>query len=120
MRRISRIILIISFLIWNPRANVAQNSQHKDSDCCALVARAIDAVNMLKEGMTRAEVERTFRTEGGLFSRNQTIYVFRDCPYIKVRINFTLDSDYKDFATGSPKDRVESVLKPYLEYSIAD
>ncbi len=85
-----------------------------------MVTRAIDAVNRIKTGMLRSDVEKEFRLEGGLFSRNQTFYVYRICPYIKVKVTFELDPSYKDFVTGSPKDRVQSVSKPYLEYSVMD
>jgi hypothetical protein len=114
------IFLITSSLMFFPTAGAIQNKQTPDRNCCAKVLQALDAVNNLKKGMTRAEVEKVFRLEGGLFSRNQSFYVYRDCPYIKVQVTFDLDPEYKDFVTGSPKDIVQSVSKPYLEYPVTD
>jgi hypothetical protein len=70
--------------------------------------------------MFRSDVEKEFSLDGGLFSRGQSFYVYRKCPSIKVRVTFELDPTYKGFATGSPKDRVQSVSKPYLELPVMD
>jgi hypothetical protein len=106
--------------MWGPCGNAVQDRPSSPDECCAIVTKAIDSVNKIKKDMLRSEVEKEFRLEGGLFSRNQTFYVYKNCPFIKIKVAFELDPSYTDFVTGSPKDRVLSVSKPYLEYSVAD
>jgi len=56
---------------------------------CALVKEALDAVNLITKGLTRKDVEKKFAQDGGLFSRSETVYVYKACPLIKVRITFS-------------------------------
>ena len=84
----------------------------------------LDIENVLKEsqtakpGMTRAELSKVFSTEGGLSAVTHRTYVYRDCPYIKVDVDFT-PSDPKQEAE-KPTDVVTRISKPYLDWSIAD
>jgi hypothetical protein len=114
------IATVVLLMLWRPCGNAVEDKPSSPEECCAIVARAIDAVNKIKKDMLRSDVEKEFRLEGGLFSRNQTFYVYKNCPFIKIKVAFELDPSYKDFVTGSPKDRVLSVSKPYLEYSVTD
>src|SRR5437868_2376726 len=64
----------------------------------------LDIANVLKQcqtiqpGMTRAELSTVFSTEGGLSTVTHRTYVYRDCPYIKVEV---------DFAPSVPQQDVE-------------
>src|SRR5262249_6988390 len=84
----------------------------------------LDIENVLKDsqrirpGMTRAELSKVFSTEGGLSTVTHRTYVYRDCPYIKVDVDFT-PSDPKQ-AAEKPPDVVSRISKPYLDWSIAD
>ena len=84
----------------------------------------IDIANVLKQcksiqpGMTRSDLSNIFSTEGGLSTVTHRTYVYRDCPYIKVDVDFTLsDPKQKD---EQPTDTVSKISKPYLEWSIID
>jgi hypothetical protein len=89
--------------------------------CCSVVQNALQALDRIRKGTKRSEIEEQFVIDGGLFSRERTRYSFRLCPLIKVDIAF--DADPKDsagFATGSPNDTVSAVSKPYIEYPVTD
>jgi hypothetical protein len=89
----------------------------------ALLTREIDAViriaDALRPGMTRADVLKKFQTEGGLSARQWNHYVYRRCPYIKVDVTFVVapgEDQFKESAT----DKIATVSKPYLQFSIMD
>jgi hypothetical protein len=82
-------------------------------------------VSSVQSGMTRAELLRIFTTEGGLSTRDEQRYVYRRCPLIKVMVTFRRPADADDDWGGAPEeeragDIVQSISKPFLEYSIAD
>jgi len=92
----------------------------EESHCCSIVQQALAALGQIKKGTKRADIEREFVLDGGIYSRSETVYKYKLCPYIKVRVAFTLDPAYKGFADGSPNDTANSVSKPYVEYGTSD
>jgi len=84
----------------------------------------LDIANVLKEcqtirpGMTRAELSKVLSTEGGLSTVRHRTYVYRDCPYVKVDVDFAASAAKQD--VEKPTDIVTKVSKPYLDWSIAD
>jgi hypothetical protein len=70
--------------------------------------------------MTRKDLDRLLTTEGGLSTRLQREYVFVECPYIKVDVRFKAAAGTTDSLGENPEDVIESVSKPYLEFSIVD
>ena len=82
-------------------------------------------VSSIQSGMTRAELLRVFTTEGGLSTRDTQQFVYRRCPYIKVIVNFRRPDDADDNWGAAPDeewagDTIQSISKPFLEYSIKD
>jgi predicted GNAT family acetyltransferase len=67
---------------------------------------------------TRAELLKTFTTEGGLSTAKHRTFVHRICPYIKVDVDFTLSTPIIE--DERPTDVVSKISRPYLEWSIAD
>ena len=93
------------------------------------LTRSIDQVlkdvSSIQSGMTRAELLRVFTTEGGLSTRDEQRYVYRRCPLIKVMVTFRRPADADDDWGGAPEeermgDIIQSISKPFLEYSIMD
>jgi hypothetical protein len=72
----------------------------------------------VKPGVTRAELSKVFSTEGGLSNVTHRTYVYPDCPYIKVDVDFTPSAPKQE--AEKPTDVVTKVSKPYLDWSIAD
>jgi hypothetical protein len=86
----------------------------------------MDIGNVLKEcqtikpGMTRAEISKIFVTEGGLSTARHRTYVFHDCPYVKVDVDFNLSDPKQDVLDERPTDTIAKISKPYLEWRISD
>ncbi len=95
---------------------LGQAFEEKESLGCGLVRGALFDVSHLKPGMTRADIERNFITDGGAMRMTDGRYLYRRCHYIKIDATFTLAHPQ----TISPEDTIVSVSKPYLEQPIAD
>jgi hypothetical protein len=74
----------------------------------------------IKVGMTRKDVLRVFTTEGGLSNRRQRTYVLKQCPYIKVDVEFAPVGDAQNFFAESPDDKIITISNPYLQYGHMD
>jgi hypothetical protein len=77
------------------------------------LADAFAKTQSIKPGMTRADLETRFDHDGGAL-RDQSQYVLRECPYIKIVVNFQLPSA----AAGNDdwsRDKITTVSKPFLE-----
>jgi hypothetical protein len=63
---------------------------------------------------------KVFREEGGLSTRTTQRYVYRECPYIKVDVTFEAVGAPEDKLAKSSKDKVATISRPFLEWSILD
>src|SRR5262249_26790427 len=54
----------------------------------AWIAKTMRRIAAVKPDMRREDLAKVFSTEGGLSSRLQRTYVYADCPYIKVNVQF--------------------------------
>jgi len=82
------------------------------------VADAMRKCGAIKPGMRRSDLSSDFTTEGGLSTAKHRTYVYRDCPYIKIDLDFGL-SDAKQ-TDERPSDVIEKVSTPYLQWNIGD
>lgn len=67
----------------------------------------------IKPGMTRSDLLRVFTSEGGLSTRTHRTYVLRQCPIIKVDVEFSI-------AGNDANDKITQISKPYLDASHFD
>ncbi len=74
----------------------------------------------IKPGMTRKDLLKVFTTEGGLSNRLRRTYVLKQCPDIKVDVEFTPATNEQDRFTEMPEDNIARISRPYLQYSIMD
>jgi hypothetical protein len=74
----------------------------------------------IRPGMTRGDLARVFTTEGGISTRTRHTYVLKQCPYIKVDVEFAAVSKEQDSLTELPDDKIVKISKPYLDYSHVD
>jgi hypothetical protein len=74
----------------------------------------------VKPGATRRDLLKVFTDEGGLSTRTHRKYVHKQCPYIKVDVQFAPAGDEGNGFTEMPEDKIITISRPYLEYSIAD
>jgi hypothetical protein len=68
----------------------------------------------IKPGMTRAELLKVFTTEAGLSTRTHRTYVYRECPYIKVDVEFASLQNPGDEFAESAEDTIVKLSHPYL------
>jgi hypothetical protein len=71
------------------------------------VARSLREIQTIKPGLTRGDL---------LMQRR---FAYRECPYIKVDVNFEPVGDL-DKSTESPHDKIVKISQPFLEWSISD
>ena len=84
------------------------------------IARSLKEIESVKVGMTRGDLLRVFKEEGGISTRTWRRYVYRDCPYIKVEVEFEPVGDPENKVSESPGDKIIKISKPFLEWSIID
>jgi hypothetical protein len=81
------------------------------------VLRTIDTI---KPGMTRKDLSTVFVTEGGISTRLQRTYVYRQCPFIKVTVQFEATNGLGWDFPEMPNDKIVKISRPFLQYSVMD
>jgi hypothetical protein len=84
------------------------------------IAASLKEMQTIKPGMTRAELLKVFVEEGGLSTRKWRRYAYRDCPYIKVNVEFEPVGNMDERAEQFPQDKITKISTPFLEWSILD
>lgn len=92
----------------------AANSQHTK-----WIDKSLREMQTVKVGMTRAQLAKVFTTEGGLSTRTRRLYVYRECPYIKVAVEFRPVGTSKKYPHAeSRNDVITKISQPFIEWSI--
>ena len=111
---------LLSFVLFvSASAQEANQRSQIDSTLTREVETVIRIASALRPGMTRADVLKNFETEGGLSARKWNHYVYKRCPLIKVDVTFVV-APGADQMKESATDKIATVSKPYLEFSIMD
>ena len=90
------------------------------------VGHALEKMETIKPGMTRDDLLKVFRTEGGLSTGLHRTFVSQDCAYFKVDVDFRAvgrpdrDSDGRVTLEEDARDIIVYVSRPYLQFSVAD
>ena len=114
----NRIVFAIA-LFLAATSFAAKQTTDTDKEHTKWIARVMDSIQTIKPGMTREDLSRVFTTEGGLSFRLRRTYVYKECPYIKVNVEFEAaanPSDYREM----PQDKIVKISMPFLQYSVAD
>ncbi len=79
------------------------------------VADSLKKMQTVKVGMTRAQLLQVFTEEpGGLSSRQSQEYVYRQCPYFTVNVQFKpIGKDIK--RNGNSKDQITKISEPFVQ-----
>lgn len=80
------------------------------------IEAVLKATETIKVGMTRSELLKVFKTEGGLSWSSQRTYVYRECPYIKIDVKLAALSKTEEL----PNDKIVEISRPYLASSVMD
>jgi len=84
------------------------------------IADSLLEMQSIKRGMTRDQLLQVFEEEGGLSTRTQRRYVYRDCPNIKVNVRFEAVGDPEGNSSNAPNDKILEISQPFLEWTIID
>ena len=90
------------------------------------IANSLKEIQKIKVGMTRADLLKVFTTEGGLSTGLTRTYVYRECLYIKVDVEFepvgrpARDADGRVTLVESKDDVIRKISKPYLDWMVID
>jgi hypothetical protein len=121
MRKVSSVLLTVLIVtVFSVAIKSIAQSQGSQSHS-EWIAKSLKEMETIKVGMTRADLLKVFRGEGGLSTRKWRQYAYRECPYIKVEVEFEPvgETEAPEFAEGS-KDKIVKISKPFLEWSILD
>jgi hypothetical protein len=84
------------------------------------IAKSLKEMETVKVGMTRGELLRVFKEEGGISTRTWRRYAYRDCPYIKVDVEFQPVVDPGNMMSQSTTDNIVKISNPVHELTIAE
>jgi hypothetical protein len=84
---------------------------------------SLEEIEAIRAGMTRRDLMKLFRAQGGIFTRTQQQFVYRKSPLIHVTVKFE--------AVGRPDitapeeadigdDRIVEISRPFIENEILD
>ena len=126
MKKIA-VVVVVSIFAWvlSVSALSIRNSQRSEEHT-EWIAKSLKEMEQIKVGMTRAELLKVFRTEGGLSTGLNRKYVYRECPYIKVDVEFESvgrpprDDRGRVTLVEADGDLIKKISRPYLEWSIMD
>ena len=115
--RVKSLFLAVCFLL-NFQSNVKSQAQGGDCHSCSVVERALNDFQGIKVGMARRDVEKFFVVAGGMTFRNHTSYVYRDCEYLRVDVDFEANRETEN--AFSPDDKITGTSQIVVAYPAKD
>jgi hypothetical protein len=115
-----------SVLVLLTFSTAPAQSPQKPQGATEWIADSLREIQKIKVGMTRADLLKIFTTEGGISAGLQRTYVYRECPYIKVDVEFepvgrpASDADGRVTLIEANEDVIKKISKPYLDWSVID
>lgn len=117
---IKRLLLLCYVITISALPQPLANAQtRQECSSCSVIERALKDLQSLKVGMVRKDIAgHNFVMSGGMLFRDRTAYTHKDCQYIKLEIEFTLDSAVDQ--AFSDRDTIKGVSKLTLDYPVTD
>lgn len=108
-------LLAFAMLVAVSLSAQAQSPRHskQDSACCSAVQAALRDAGQIKPGMKRADLAKMFVRESGPDFIVETLYFWKRCSYIKIRVTFILLDPKGN--EESPADIVKYVSGPHIQ-----
>jgi hypothetical protein len=121
MRKISLTFLTISIVAgFTAFAHSAAQSQGGQTHS-EWIAQSLKEIETIKPGMTRADLLKVFGEEGGVSTRTHRQYVYRECPYIKVSVEFEpVEKIEPAKFPEDARDKIVKISRPFIEWSVID
>jgi hypothetical protein len=129
MQRRRVAILLASAIIGGATALRAASNGDQEEPCQAhmdWLTGVLNRMGTVGPGSTRKALLEVFTTEGGLSTGLQRTYVSRDCPYLKVDVEFEAvgrpdrDEDGRVTLVEDDQDIIVKISPPYLGGSVKD
>jgi hypothetical protein len=129
MQRRRVAILLASAIIGGTTALRAASNGDQEEPCQAHIdwlTGVLSRMGRVGPGSTRKALLEVFTTEGGLSTGLRRTYVSRDCPYLKVDVEFEAvgrpdrDEDGRVTLVEDDQDIIVKISPPYLGGSIKD
>jgi hypothetical protein len=114
-RRIGWAILLALMITPSFAQDSATDREHTQ-----WIGSVLRSIQTIKPGMTREQLLKVFTVEGGLSTRLHRTYVYKQCPYIKVSVEFTPVGNLDDRLAEMPGDKIRTISPPFLQYAIVD
>jgi len=123
MRKIGSVVLLLlaaSMVLVQESATPAPRGSAIAEEHTRWIDSVLRSILTIKPGVTRKDLLKVFTVEGGMYQRNHRKYVYKECPYIKVDVEFTPVGNEDKQVSEMPEDKVTAISRPYLEYGITD
>ncbi len=122
MRRMNFIVLLLlaAYALAAQGGDPVQRRYDVDQEHAQWIDSVMRSIATIKTGATRKDLLGVFAEEGGLSTRTRRTFVYKHCPYIKVDVKFVAVGNENDGSTEKPEDKVSTISRPYLAYSIMD
>jgi hypothetical protein len=118
------LLVVFVLLICLPKATAQTSTTAEDRN--NWIAGVINKTSKIKPGMTRADLLTAFEGDGGIATGLRRTYILRDCPYIKVDVEFeTVGRPARNSAgqvtsVENDNDLIKQISKPYLAWPVMD
>jgi len=105
---------------------LSAQSPQKSQGHTEWMANSLKEMQKIKVGMTREDLLKVFTTEGGISTDLNRTYVYRECPYIKVDVEFepvgrpARDADGRVTLVEANEDVIKNISRPYLAWMVTD
>lgn len=86
----------------------------------AWVGQVLKRMLTIRHGMTREQLLTVFTVEGGLYDSLHRTFVSKDCPYFKVDVVFETTGGSVQNDSENAQDRIQTISRPYLQFSVID
>src|ERR1044072_34714 len=116
MKKILLLVSTIVFMMVVFSALEGQKIKGTSMGHTEWVGNALKQIQTIKPGMTRRDVLKFFVAEGGLGggSGHSRTYLYRDCLYIKVDVEFEPAQETGGRSKESHDDKITKISRPYL------
>src|ERR1043166_4045766 len=117
---------LYSFRTYTNFAQVQPPVEQSSEKNNAWVEHSLNRMRSVKSGMTRADLLKVFTEDGGLSTSLWRTYVYRECPYFKVDVEFTpvgrtaRDVNGRVTLVESDSDIIKSISRPYVDWPVVD
>jgi hypothetical protein len=126
MRKPALVALAFLFALFISVSALSVRDSQRSQEHTEWIAKSLREMEKIRVGMTRADLLKVFTIEGGLSTGLNRRYVYRECPYIKVDVEFepvgrpARDAQGRVTLIEADGDVIKGISKPYLEWGIVD